>query len=156
MRCFLSPSHLRAGSTSARFRCQDWYDAGNAPVAAEISYRWAGKPLQKTVMASKPLIPQAKAYAAARANASTPIARARKTWPSWPQRVSRPRRRCDCCSGVIRTWRNRHQVSQSVRFCSDDPEKGSQDPRLSLPAQRAKSAVLLRAFSGNTNDGLPR
>ncbi len=48
MSCFLSPSQLRPGSTSARFRCQDWYDAGNAPVAAEISYRWPGKPLQKT------------------------------------------------------------------------------------------------------------
>jgi hypothetical protein len=72
--------------------CQAWYDAGNASVAVEIVYATNryGRPL--TALKSSALIAAktsiARACAAARSNASAPIASVRKTWPSWPMPAS--------------------------------------------------------------------
>ena len=78
--------------------CQLWYDAGNAPVAAEIFQRRCnGKPMPRTTNGFKIVAltaartSKARVCAAARANASVHFVSARKTLFSWPRPISSPR-----------------------------------------------------------------
>ena len=107
-------------------RCQDWYDAGNAPVAVEIVHRWGDKSLQKTAdgfkiacahcrkdFESKGLrccsVECGRAYRGREENLAVMAAAGIEP---------KTKRCCECCDVVIPTWRKGRRVSSKTRFCS--------------------------------------
>jgi hypothetical protein len=77
--------------------CQAWYDAGNAPVAAEIIYRWGDKPLQKSADGFKIACAHcckdfdSKGLRCCSVECERAYRQREETWPSWPRPASSPK-----------------------------------------------------------------
>ena len=108
-------------------RCQDWYDAGKAPVASEIVYG----ALQKTANGFKIVCAHCRKDFESKGLRCCSLECERAYREREENMVlltganieSKAKRRCEGCLAIIPTWRNGRRVSKSVRFCSDKCRK---------------------------------
>jgi hypothetical protein len=106
--------------------CQAWYDAGNAPVAAEIIYRWGDKPLQKSADGFKIACAHcrkdfdSKGLRCCLVECERAYRQREENLAVMAEAGIEPKakRRCECCDGVIPAWRKGRRVSSKTRFCS--------------------------------------
>jgi hypothetical protein len=102
-------------------RCQDWYDAGNAP----ISYRWRDD-MQKTAEGFKIACAhcrkgfESKGLRCCSGECERSYREREANLAVMAQAgiEAKVKRRCECCGAVIPTWRNGRKVSSATRFCS--------------------------------------
>jgi len=112
--------------------CQLWYEAGNAPVAAEIFHRRCnGKPMPRTTNGFKIVCAhcgkdfESKGLRCCSGECERAFREREENLVLMAEANIEPKakRRCECCAAVIPTWRNGRRVSKSVRFCSDKCRK---------------------------------
>ena len=114
-------------------RCQDWYDAGNAPITDQkVAYRSRfDKPMR---MGPKGFYIDCahcqKEFESLGLRCCSP-----KCERSYREREdnlavmggagieAKPKRQCESCGARIPVWRNGRRVSKSVRFCSEKCRK---------------------------------